>query len=169
MNHDEKQLLISRAQVLLSEQNFLAAVVAGVAATILAAFAYAIVTSQWPFSSGFAAVGIGIAVGAAMQYLGRGIETRFAIAAAVFTSVGCLFGNALRETMFGIDGNLFIRLSAVRDVQVSALFEQGISYAASFNLVFWLIAIWFAAFLVKRPLSRRDRLALGALERGDPS
>jgi hypothetical protein len=59
MNQDEKQILLARAENLLSEQDFAAAVVAGTFATTLAAFAYAIVTAKWPFSSGFAAVAIG--------------------------------------------------------------------------------------------------------------
>ena len=164
MDQEEKQQLYARAEQLLSEQNFTAAVIAGAITTVLAAFAYAIIARQWPFSYGFAAVGIGIAIGFAMQYLGRGVDRQFAVVATVFTIVGCLLGNAFREAIFNTSGDLLARLSAIGDIEFSTFLEQSFSYASSAYLVFWLIAVWFAVFLVKRPLSRTDRLALGTYE-----
>ncbi len=82
MDQEEKQRNYDIAEVLLSEQNFAAAVIVGAVATVLAAAIYGIVVARWDFSYGFAAVGIGIAVGISMQYLGRGIDTKFAVAAA---------------------------------------------------------------------------------------
>lgn len=107
-----------------------------------------------------------IAVGFAMQHVGRGIENRFAVVASIFTIVGCSLGNAFREAMFNTSGDLLVRVGAVRDIRFSTFVDQSITYASSFALVFWLIAVWFAVFLVKRPLSRADRLAIGMYERG---
>jgi dipeptide/tripeptide permease len=87
MDQEEKQRNYEKAEILLSEQNFAAAVIAGAVATVLAAAIYGIVVARWSFSYGFAAAGIGIAIGISMQYLGRGIEMKFAVAAAAYTLV----------------------------------------------------------------------------------
>ena len=158
MDQEEKQRNYDRAEVLLSEQNFTAAVIVGAAATILAAAIYGIIVAKLRFSYGFAALGIGIAVGISMQYLGRGIDMKFAVAAAVYTIAGCLLGNVFRVVS---------PLDVFRSNDLSLIAERSVSYISLIDLVFWLVAVWFAVFLVKRPLSRSDRLAIGMHELKD--
>jgi len=156
MDHEEKQRNYDRAEVLLSEQNFPAAAAVGAVATVLAAVIYGIVVARWPFSSGFAAAGIGIAIGISMQYPGRGIETKFAVMAAVYTIAGCLLGNVF---IFASP------LDVLRPTDFSQIVGRSVSYISFVYLVFWFVAVFAAAFLVKRPLSRSDRLAIGMYER----
>jgi hypothetical protein len=151
MDQEEKQRNYDVAEVLLSEQNFAAAVTVGAIATILAAAIYGIVIARWSFSSGFAAAGIGIAVGLSMQYLGRGIDMKFAVAAAVYTVAGCLLGNVF---------SVVSPLDVFRSNDFSQI-AQSVSYISLGDLVFWFIAVFAAVFLVRRPLSRSDRLAIG--------
>ena len=155
MDQEEKQRNYDRAEVLLSEQNFAAAIIVGAVATVLAAAIYGIVVARWDFSYGFAAVGIGIAVGISMQYLGRGIDTKFAVAAAVYTIAGCLLGNVFRVVS---------PLDVFRSDEFLLIAERSVSYVSFVDLVFWFVAVWFAVFLVKRPLSRSERLAIGMYE-----
>lgn len=63
MNRADKQRNYDLAEKLLSEQNFSAAVIVGAVAALLAAATGGIVVARWQFSYGFAAAGIGIAVG----------------------------------------------------------------------------------------------------------
>lgn len=158
MDQEEKQRLYDKAEVLLSEQNFPAAVIVGAVAAILAAVAYALVVSKWSFSYGFAAAAIGIVVGISMQYLGRGIETKFAVVASVCTIAGCILGNIFKP----IIGMMRIyRVSPIEVLQDSEM-STHIGWSISFvDLVFWFVAIFAAVFLAKRPLSRSDKLALG--------
>ncbi len=151
MDQEEKQRNYDIAEVLLSEQNFAAAVIVGAVATVLAAAIYGIVVARWDFSYGFAAAGIGIAVGISMQYLGRGIDTKFAVAAAVYTVAGCLLGNVFRVVS---------PLDVFRSNDFSQI-ARSVSYISLGNLVFWFVAVFAAVFLVRRPLSRSDRLAIG--------
>jgi hypothetical protein len=151
MDQEEKQRNYDIAEVLLSEQNFAAAVIVGAVATLLAAAAYGITTAIWDFSYGFAAAGIGIAVGISMQYLGRGIDMKFAVAAAVYTVAGCLLGNVFRVVS---------PLDVFRSNDFSQI-AQSVSYISLGDLVFWFVAVFAAVFLVRRPLSRSDRLAIG--------
>jgi hypothetical protein len=149
------------AEKLLSEQNFSASVIVGAVATLLATAGYVVATAKWDFSYGFAAVGIGIAVGISMQYLGRGIQTKFAVTAAVYTIAGCIVGNSVPLIMSMARENSISPLDVLRNKEFSVLAGTLVSYISMLDLVFWLVAIWFAVFLVKRPLSRSERLAIG--------
>lgn len=155
MKQEDKQQNYELAEKLLSEQNFAASIIVGAIATVLAATIYGIVVARWDFSYGFAAVGIGIAVGISMQYLGRGIDTKFAVAAAVYTIAGCLLGNVFRVVS---------PLDVFRSDEFLLIAERSVSYVSFVDLVFWFVAVWFAVFLVKRPLSRSERLAIGMYE-----
>lgn len=161
MKPDDKQQKVARAEQLIAEQNFTAALVAGGVAVVLAAIAYGLATITWAFSSGFAATGIGIAVGFSMQFLGRGIEAKFAVLASLYTIAGCLLGNILRVAMTMANGSPNSVAEILQSHSVSRLIEWSIADLSLVDLVFWGIAVWFAVFLVKRPLSRADNLALG--------
>lgn len=152
MDQEEKQRNYDRAEVLLSEQYFVPAVIAGAVATLLAATAYSIIVARWDFSYGFAAAGIGIAVGISMQYLGRGIDMKFAVTAALYTIAGCLLGNVfmLVSPLHVFQSNEFLPIA-----------RQSVAYISFVDLVFWFVAVFAAVFLARRALSRADRLALG--------
>jgi len=160
MNQQEKQQNYERAEKLLSEQNFTAALIVGAVAMILAAAFYAIAANTFRFSYGFAIAGIGIAVGAAMQFLGRGISTKFAVAAAIYTIAGCLLGNVFRAVGFP-------RIDGFQTETISTLVGQSFSYFSLIDLVYWFVAVFAAVFLAKRPLSRADGLAIHTYARNN--
>jgi len=161
MKDEEKQRNYELAEKLLSEQNFSAAVIVGAVATLLAAVAYGIIVAIWPFSHGFAAAGIGILVGLSMQFLGRGISMKFAVVATAYTVTGCMLGNLFRFVMEQAQGKGTSPIDVFRNNSLSVLAEWSVSYVSLIDLVFWFVAVWLAVFLVKRPLSRSDRLAIG--------
>jgi dipeptide/tripeptide permease len=167
MEQEDKQRNYELAEKLLSEQNFAAAVIAGAVASFLAAAAYGIIVARWNFSYGFAAAGIGIAVGLSMHYLGRGIKTKFVVAASVYTIAGCALGNLFRAIIELVPANATSLIDVLRDNSISVITERSASYVSFIDLVFWFVAVWFAVFLVKRPLSRSERLAIGMYELKD--
>lgn len=164
MHDDEKQKNYELARKLISEQNFSTAVMAGAIAMLLSAVAYGIIVEAWPFSYGFAAAGVGVAIGFFMGFLGRGISPKFSVVAAAYTIAGCVLGN------------LFVRIwnqaqgpgSSISDVlqnnSLSVLARWSISGLSLIHLVFWFVAVVAAVFLAKRALSRSERLAIGLLE-----
>lgn len=161
MNDDEKQQHVERAETLLSQQNFAAAAVVGAIAAVLAATAYGIVVVKWPVVYGFAAAAIGVVVGASMQFLGRGIETKFAVLAAVYTIAGCLLGQlccVVLQLAVGSSGSL---AGVFRNNSIAAIVEQARHALGALHLLYWFIAVLAAVFLARRPLSRTDRLAIG--------
>ena len=161
MDDDEKQRLYAHAEQLLSEQYFAPAVIAGAGATILSSVAYGIVVTQWPFSYGFALVGIGIVIGLTMQYLGRGIETRFAVIAALYTIAGWFLGTVSRIVVTLSIAYSYSPLKVLGDLSIPTLIRRVLSLYSPIDLVYLFVAIFAAVFLARRSLSRADRLAIG--------
>lgn len=152
MKQEDKQHHYERAEQLLAEQNFTAAIIAGAVATGLAAVLYSLVVTRWSFSYGFAVAGIGVVVGLPMQFVGRGIENRFAVAAAILTIAGCILGNVL---------NVNSPAEILQFDTYLQFFKHWNSFISGVDLVFWFVAVFAAVFLARRPLSRSDRLAFG--------
>lgn len=75
--------------------NFPAALAAGLAAAVLGAAIWAAITVTTNTKHGLVAVGIGVLVGFAIRFAGRGAEPKFAFAGAAFALFGCVLGNYL--------------------------------------------------------------------------
>jgi HAMP domain-containing protein len=88
-------------------------------------------------------------------------EQNFAVVASVYTIAGCVLGNVFRVVMHLARENAISPLEVFRSNAFSVLTGWSISFV---DLVFWFVAVWFAVFLVKRPLSRSARLAIGMYE-----
>lgn len=167
MDNEDKQKNYDRADQLFAEQNFSAAVIAGGIATLLAAAAYGITVTLWPVSYGFAAAGVGIVIGAVTGFLGRGIATKFAVAAALYTIAGLLLGNLFRAVMEQARATSTSYFDVLQDHSISMLAERATSYLSIGDLIYWFVAVVAAAFLSRRSLSRADRLAIGLFETRD--
>jgi hypothetical protein len=164
MNDEEKQNNYELANKLISEQNFAAAVIVGAVATLLAAAAYGLTVATWRFSYGFVMAGIGIVIGLSMRFLGRGISTKFAVVATAYTTIGCVLGNLFRVIVELTLANATSPIDVLRNNSLSVLAERSASYFSLVDLVYWFIAVFCAVFLVKRPLSRSERLAIGMFD-----
>ncbi len=164
MDDEEKQKNYELADKLISEQNFAAAVIVGAVATLLAAATYGITVATWAFSYGFAAAGVGFVIGLSMGFLGRGISTKFAVVATLYTITGCAIGNLFRVIIELAQATATSPIDVLRNNSLSVLVERSISNVSFVDLVFWFVAVFCAVFLAKRPLSRSERLAIGMFE-----
>jgi hypothetical protein len=164
MNDEEKQKVHELADKLISEQNFVAAVIVGAVATLLAAAAYGIIVATWAFSYGFVAAGVGIVIGLSMQFLGRGISMKFAVVATVYAITGCVLGNLFRVIIELAQSNATSPIDVLQNNSLSVLAEWSVSDVSFVDLVYWFVAVFCAVFLAKRPLSRSDRLATSLFE-----
>jgi hypothetical protein len=164
MKPEDKERNYERARVLLSEQNFQAAVISGSIATILAAGIYAAIIVVAGYSVSFMAIALGAIVGLTIQFLGRGIESKFVILASVLAVIGCILGNFFAGLI------LFARQfgESASEIAARVTLDSIIEFtAATFNpadLVYWLIAVAAASYFAKRPLSRADGLAIYTYE-----
>ena len=167
MNNEEKQENYELAEKLISEQNFAAAVIVGAVATLLAAAAYGITVATWAFSYGFAAAGVGIVIGLSMGFLGRGISTKFAVVATLYTITGCVLGDLFRVIIELAQAMATSPIDVLRNNSLSVLAERSMYNVSFIDLVYLFVAVFCAVFLAKRPLSRSDRLAIGLFELRD--
>lgn len=165
MNDEEKQKNYDVAIKLLSEQNFAAAVFSGAVATVLAAAAFGTIVATWSFAYGFAAAGVGVVIGLSMGFLGRGIATKFAVAAALYTMIGCVLGNLFWVIIDLAQATGTLPIDVLRINALPKLFRQAIADGFSIYLLYWFISIITAVFLSRRSLSRSDRLAIGLFHR----
>jgi voltage-gated potassium channel Kch len=108
--------------------------------------------------------GIGIVIGLSMRFLGRGISTKFAVVATAYTTIGCVLGNLFRVIVELTLANATSPIDVLRNNSLSVLAERSASYFSLVDLVYWFIAVFCAVFLVKRPLSRSERLAIGMFD-----
>jgi dipeptide/tripeptide permease len=160
MDIEEKQRNYELARKLISEQNFTAAVIAGALATVLAAAAYGVTVAKWDFAYGFAAAGTGIVIGLPMGLLGRGVSTKFDVAATLYTIASCILGNVFRVVTELAVATATSPIDVLRSSSLSMLAERSLSSVSLIHLVYWFVAVVCAVFLARRPLSRADRLAI---------
>jgi hypothetical protein len=167
MNDEEKQRNYELATKLLSEQNFVAAVIAGAVATVLAAAAFGTIVATWSIAYGFAAAGVGIVIGFSIGFLGRGISTKFAVAATVYTVIACVLGNLSWVIIDLAQATGTSPIDVLGNNSLPALFGQAVADGFSIYLLYWFVAIIAAVFLSRRSLSRSERLAVGLFELRD--
>ena len=161
MDSVEKQRNYELAEKLLSEQNFGAAVIAGVVAIILSAGIYGIVKS---LSEGLyytiLAAGIGVVIGFTMQFLGRGIDRKFALVASVYALLGCVLGNMFAVVMHVARATVVSPFDVLLNTAISELYRWMFTDLHFADLMFWIIGIGGAAYFARRPLTREEGLAL---------
>jgi len=76
-------------------QNLTMGVAGGLAAAVVGAVLWAIITVVTGYQIGWMAVGIGFLVGYAVKLLGKGVDPVFGYAGAAIALAGCLVGNLL--------------------------------------------------------------------------
>ena len=159
MDQEEKQRNYDLASSLLSEQNFAAAAISGAIAMILVAGLYGAMASGGMAYS-FMAAGIGVAIGFTMQFLGRGIDTKFAVVASVYAVLGCLLGNLFAGVIYVARVNSVSTFDVLLRTPPSELASWIAADLQFVDLVFWIAAIGAAAYFAKRRLSREEGLAI---------
>ena len=139
-----------------SQQNLIAGSLAGLAASLVGAGLWAVVTVVTGYQIGWMAVGVGFAVGLAMRIAGKGIDNVFGIVGAALAFFGCAVGNlftvcamvAKQESMALMDVLSQLDLSLIRELMVATF--------SPMDLLFYGIAIYEGYKLSFRQLSQQD-------------
>ena len=84
-----------------SGQNLPLAVVGGLAASLVGAGIWAVVTILTNYQIGWMAIGVGFMTGFAVQILGKGYQPVFGVIGAFFALLGCFLGNLFAMVHFG--------------------------------------------------------------------
>ena len=76
-------------------QNLGMAILAGFGASLASAVLWAVITVATGWQIAFMAIGVGILVGFAVRFAGKGVDISFGIVGALFSLLGCVLGNFL--------------------------------------------------------------------------
>ncbi len=87
-------------RALRSEQNLVVGALAGLAAALVGAAIWAIITALTQYQIGFMAIGVGFLVGFAVRAAGKGIDPVFGVVGAALALLGCVLGNLLMVLYF---------------------------------------------------------------------
>jgi hypothetical protein len=82
-------------QEIKDNQSLLAGTLAGLAAALVGAGLWGVITALTKYQIGWMAVGVGFLVGMAVRTFGKGIDKPFGIAGAGISVLGCMAGNLL--------------------------------------------------------------------------
>lgn len=139
-----------------SEQNIVAGALAGLAAALLGAGIWAVVTIVTEYQIGWLAVGIGVLVGFSVRFAGKGIDQTFGIAGAVLSLVGCVVGNVLTMTYFisVSEGMSFMDILVQLDFAIT--YELLASTFEIIDVLFYGMAVYFGYKYSFRQVSEDD-------------
>jgi hypothetical protein len=153
-------ILQAALQRLKAEQNLVLALIAGGAAALLGAVAWALVTTVTGYQSGFMAIGVGYLVGYAVKSFGKGLDRSFGIIGAGWSLLGCAGGNLFTVVAL---------ISKQQNIPLMDLVEKldGEIIAnlmrATFNpmdLVFYAIAVYEGYRFSFRPITEQDLIKI---------
>lgn len=82
-------------QEIKDNQSLLSGSLAGVAAALVGAGLWGVITAVTKYQIGWMAIGVGFLVGMAVRTFGKGIDKTFGIAGAAISVLGCAAGNLL--------------------------------------------------------------------------
>lgn len=124
------------------EQNLPFAMLAGAAASLVGGVAWAAITIATNYQIGYMAVALGLLVGFAIRYTGKGLDQIFGIYGAILSLFGCALGNFLgvigsyakMEGLGYIEVLSFIDMSLVPEIMIETF--------SPMDVLFYGIAIY---------------------------
>lgn len=124
------------------DQNFPQAVLAGLAAALVGAAVWALITVSTEHQIGYMAVLVGFLVGFVVRVTGKGIDQKFGILGALLAVLGCLIGNLFSTLGFiaQAGGVSFFSVLSVIDLKlIPELMGETFNFI---DLLFYGIAIY---------------------------
>jgi hypothetical protein len=134
----------TQPQIAIAEnsENLLFGIVGGILAAGIGAIIWALITYWTKFQIGWMAVGLGLLVGFAIRFLGKGESIKFGIIGAILALLGCLAGNVLTTCIWAsreYDVSIFKIISVVDFQLIVDILKETFS---PIDLIFYAIAIY---------------------------
>ncbi|MEM6883441.1 MAG: hypothetical protein AAF571_00310 [Verrucomicrobiota bacterium] len=139
INQDKLQTLLAEMEL---QQNLPMGVIAAAVAAIIGAALWAVVTVLTQYQIGFMAIGVGLLVGFAVKYFGKGITPLYSFIGAGFSLLGCLLGNLLSIVGFiGIEEEMSY-FSVLSSLDYTAIPDVMVATFQPMDLLFYGLAIY---------------------------
>lgn len=139
-----------------SEQNLVMGALAAVVASVAGAGIWAAVTVMTEYQIGFMAIGIGLLVGFAVRYTGKGIRQSFGIVAAVMSLAGCVLGNVLTISYFVSLNEGIAFMDILGQLNVPIITEMLTATFEAVDVVFYGLAVYFGYKYAFRQITEED-------------
>lgn len=123
-------------------QNLSMGIFGGIAASIVGALIWAMITFVTGYQIGFMAVGVGFLVGYSIRFLGKGINNTFGIVGAILSFIGCLLGNILSICISISHYETIPLFQIISNLNVGLTLELMIETFHPMDLLFYGIAIY---------------------------
>ena len=139
-----------------SEQNLAIGAIAGALAAIAGAGVWAAITVITEHQIGWMAVGIGLLVGIAMRFTGKGIDPVFGFIGAALSLVGCILGNIFTVTYFIALNEGIPFLDILGQLNPAVTIELMTATFQVMDLLFYGLAVYFGYRYAFRQVTEED-------------
>jgi hypothetical protein len=125
-----------------SEQNLPFALLAGAASAAVGAGAWAAITAATGYQIGFMAIGVGLLVGFAVRFAGKGLDPLYGAIGAVFALVGCAAGNLLTGCIFVAQNEQVALMQVLSALDVQVAQQIMLAMFSPMDLLFYGLAVY---------------------------
>lgn len=139
-----------------SEQNLMMGTLAGLIASVAGAGIWAAVTIMTDYQIGFMAVGIGVMVGFAVRYTGKGMNPSFGAVAAAMSLLGCVLGNILYISYYVAGNQEMAYIDILTQLNYGLMVEMLRATFAPVDLLFYGLAGYFGYKYAFRQITEQD-------------
>lgn len=141
------------------EQNLSMGIAFGLAAAVLAAGLWALITILTERQFGFMAIGLGFVVGYAVRLGGKGIDMPFGITGAVLSIFGCLLGNFFSIVGFISKSQGLGFFETLSLIDLSSIPELMAATFSPVDLLFYGLAVYLGYKTAFRQITEQELLA----------
>ncbi len=157
---DEPVISDHQAQMALetfqSEQNLVMGTLAGLIASFAGAGIWAAVTIATEYQIGWMAIGIGLLVGFAVRFTGKGISQTFGFAAGALSFVGCALGNVFTITYFVAVSEDMAFMEILSQLNLAIVVDMLTATFEVIDVLFYGLAVYVGYKYAFRQISEDD-------------
>ncbi len=139
-----------------AEQNMVMGTLAGLIASVAGAGVWAAVTIVTEYQIGWMAVGIGVLVGFAVRYSGKGIGQAFGIIAAAISLFGCVLGNVLTVSYFIAANEQMAYMDVLTQLNFAIVVDLLTATFGVIDVLFYGLAMYFGYKYAFRQITQAD-------------
>ena len=139
-----------------SEQNLVMGALAGLVAAVAGAGVWAAVAIMTEFQSSLMAIAIGLMVGYAVRYTGKGIDQSFGIVGGATSLFGCVLGNILTITYFVAASQDMAYMDVLSRLNDTIIIEMLRATFEAIDVLFYSLAVYFGYKYAFRQITEED-------------
>jgi len=139
-----------------SEQNLVMGTLAGLVASVAGASIWAGVTVMTEYQIGWMAIGIGLMIGFAVRFTGKGISPTYGIVGGALALLGCVLGNVLTITYYVAVNQEMAYMDILTQLNYPIIAEMLTATFEFIDVLFYGLAMYFGYKYAFRQISEED-------------